>query len=79
MGNTIYIQGRRVCVKPLHSQLEAIQKLEPPKTVKGCRSLAGMVNFLCIFCQDLQKHLKPIYDLTKRKTIYLATRAANCF
>ena len=55
MGNTICIQGKRVCVKPLHSRLEAIQKLEPPVTVKGCRSFAGMVNFLSIFCQDLQK------------------------
>ena len=66
MGNTIFIQGKRVCVKPLHSRLEAIQKLKPPTTVKGCRSFAGMGNFLSIFCQDLQKLLKPIYDL-KRK------------
>ena len=66
MGNTIFIQGKRVCVKPLHSRLEAIQKLEPPKTVKGCRSFAGMVNFLSIFCQDLQKLLKPIYNLTRK-------------
>ena len=47
----------------MHSRLEAIQKLKPPTTVKGCRSLAGMVNFLRIFCQDLQKLLKPSYDL----------------
>ena len=66
MGNTIFIQGERVCLKPLHSRLEAIQKLEPPVTVKGCRSFAGMVNFLSIFCQDLQKLLKPIYDLTRK-------------
>ena len=26
----------------------------------------GMVNFLSIFCQDLQKVLKPIYDLTRK-------------
>ena len=26
----------------------------------------GMVNFLSIFCQDLQKRLKPIYDLTRK-------------
>ena len=25
-----------------------------------------MVNFLSIFCQDLQKHLKPIYNLTRK-------------
>ena len=43
-----------------------IQKLEPPVTFKGCRSFAGMVNFLSIFCQDLQKLLKPIYDLTRK-------------
>ena len=66
MGNTIFIQGKRVCVKPLRSRLEVIQKLEPPKTVKGCRNFAGMVNFLSIFCQDLQKLLKPIYDLTRK-------------
>ena len=66
MGNTIFIQGKRVCVKPICSRLEALQKLEPPVTVKGCRSFAGMVNFLSIFCQDLQNLLKPIYDLTKK-------------
>ena len=66
MGNTIFIQEKRVCVKPLCSRLEAIQKLKPPTTVKGCRSFAGMVNFPSIFCQDLQKLLKPIYDLMRK-------------
>ena len=49
MDNTIFIQDRRVCVKPLRSRLEPIQKLQPPTTVKGCRSFAGMVNFLSMF------------------------------
>ena len=66
MGNIIFIQEKTVCVKPICSRLEAIQKLRPPTTVKGCRSFAGMVNFLSIFCQDLQKLLKPIYDLTRK-------------
>ena len=35
-------------------------------TVKGCRSFAGMVNFSSIFCPELQKLLKPIYDLTRK-------------
>ena len=26
----------------------------------------GMVNFLSIFCPELQKLLKPIYDLTRK-------------
>ena len=66
MGNTIFIQEKRVCVRPLHSRLEAIQKLRPPITIKGCGNFVGMVNFLSIFCQDLQKILKPIYDLTRK-------------
>ena len=55
MGNTIFIKERRVCVKPLRSRLEAIQKLKPPTTQKGCRSFAGVVNFVSIFCLELQK------------------------
>ena len=66
MGNEIFIQDKRVCVQPLKSRLEAIQKLQPPSMVKGCRSFAGMVNFLSMFCPDLQKLLKPIYDLTRK-------------
>ena len=66
MGKTKSIKERRVCIKPLWSRLEAIQKLQPPTTVKGCRSLAGMVNFLSMFCPELQKLLKPIYDLTRK-------------
>ena len=66
MGNIIFIQEKKVCVKPIGGRLEAIQKLRLPTTVKGCRSFTGMVNFLSIFCQDLQKLLKPIYDLTRK-------------
>ena len=35
-------------------------------TLKGCRSFAGMVNYLSMFCPDLQRLLKPIYDLTRK-------------
>ena len=66
MGNTIFIKERRVCVKPLRSRLEAIQNLKPPTTQKGCRSFAVVVNFVSIFCPELQKLLKPIYELTKK-------------
>ena len=66
MGNTIFIKKRRVCVKPLHSRLEAIQKVKAPTTVKQCKSFVGMVNFVSIFCPELQRLLKPIYDLTRK-------------
>ena len=68
MGNTNFIQEKKVRDKLLCSRLDAIQKLRLPTIVKGCRSFAGMVNFLSIFCQDLQKLLKPINDLTRKVT-----------
>ena len=36
MGNVIFIKDRKVCVMPLRSILEAIQKLRPPTMPKGC-------------------------------------------
>ena len=45
MGNVIFIKDKKVCVKPLRSRIEAIQKLNPPTKPKGCRSFRGMVNF----------------------------------
>ena len=66
MGNKIFIQNKKVCVQPLRSRLEAIQKSQPPSMVKGCRIIEGMVNFLSMLCPELQKLLKPIYDLTRK-------------
>ena len=66
MGNTMIIKDRHICVKPLRSRIEAIQQLKPPTNAKGCRSFAGMVYFVSIFCPELQKQLKPIYELTKK-------------
>ena len=59
MGKTIFIKDRRVCVKPLWIRLEAIQKLKPPTTVKGCKSYVAMVTFLT-------ELFKPVYDLTEK-------------
>ena len=66
IGNEIFIENKKVYMKPLRNRLEAIPKLQPPKTPKGCRSFAGVVNFLSMFCLELQKLLKPIYDLTRK-------------
>ena len=53
-------------VKPLGSRIEVIQKLKGPTMIKGCRSFVGMVNFVNIFCLEVQKLLIPIYDLTRK-------------
>ena len=66
MGNTMFIKDRCACIKPLRSRIEAIQQLKPHTNAKGCRRFAGMVNFVSIFCPQLQKLLKPIYELTKK-------------
>ena len=49
----------------------AIQKLKPPTMIKDCQSFLGMVNFVSIFCPELQKLLKPIYDLTRKGRQFL--------
>ena len=66
MGNNIFIRNKRVCVKPLRSRIEAIQKLKPPMMIKECRHFVGMVNFVSIFSPEPQGLLKPIYDLTRK-------------
>ena len=66
MGNTIFIQEKRVCVRPLHSRLEIIQKLRLPTTVKGCRSFAGKVKFPQHILSRITKLWKPIHDLTRK-------------
>ena len=55
-----------MCVKPLQNRLEAIQKLKPPTTVNGCITFTGMVNFSSLFCPELQKLSKLIYNLTRK-------------
>ena len=71
MVNTIFINDNHVHVKPLRSRLEAIQRLKSPVTPKGCKSFAGMVKFVCMFCAELQTLLKPFYDLTKKGRPFL--------
>ena len=34
MGNEIFIENKKVCVQPLRSRLEVIQKLQPPKHLR---------------------------------------------
>ena len=66
MGNTIFIRNKTVCVKPLRSRIEVIQKIKPPTMIIECRSFVGMVNFVSIFCSELQGLMKPIFDLTQK-------------
>ena len=39
MGNVFHINGSTISITPLQSRIEAIQKLQPPTNVKGCKKL----------------------------------------
>ena len=57
MGNVTFIKDKKVCVIPLRSRVETIQKSNTPTTSKVFWSFARMVNFLSMFCLELQKLL----------------------
>ena len=70
MGNNISIKGEKVCIKPIRMRKEAIQGLKPSTTPKGCKFFVEVVNFLSTFCPELQKLLKPIYDLIRKGEVF---------
>ena len=49
MGHTMIIEDGLPKLKPLKTRIGAILKLEPPKTIKDCRSFCGMVKYLSIY------------------------------
>ena len=68
MGNTFRIEGAGVVIEALKTRTEAIQKFEAPNTAKKCKRFCGMVNYLSMFCPNLQQILSPIYKLTCKGT-----------
>ena len=53
-------------ITAVRSRTEAINKIPTPRTPKQCKSFCGVVNYLSLFCADLQKLLKPIVELTRK-------------
>ena len=66
MGNEFSINKRTMTVTPLRTRMEAIAKIPTPRTLKQCKSFCGVVNYLSLFCKDLQKLLKLIVELTRK-------------
>ena len=66
MGQTLLIKDNIPCITPLRSRVDAIQRLEPPKTPKECKKFCGLINYLSMYLKDLQKRLIPIYNLTRK-------------
>ena len=66
VGNEFVINKRTMTITLLRSRTEAITKIPIPKTAKQCKSFCGVVNYLSLFCPDLQTLLKPIVELTRK-------------
>ena len=53
MGNVFHINGSTISITPLQSRIEAIQKLQPPTNVKGCKKF--------LWSSQLPQHLHRSY------------------
>ena len=63
MGNEFSINKRTMTITPLRSRTEATNKIPTPKQ---CKCFCGVVNYLSLFCPDLQRLLKPRVKLTRK-------------
>ena len=66
MGHQVTIMEGIPYITPVKSRVEAILKLDSPKSPKNCKQFCGMVNYLSMFLRDLQIKLIPIYHLIKK-------------
>ena len=64
MGNKIFIETQESICEATEEQIRSNSEASTTKNTQG--SFAGVVNFLSLFCLELQKLLKPIYDLTRK-------------
>ena len=49
--------------------------MQAPRDVGELRSLLGTVNYLCRFVPNIQENLRPLYDLLRKDTAWLWTKA----
>ena len=66
MGHQVSIIDGIPHITPVKSRVDAIVKLDPPKSPRNCKQFCGMVNYLSLCLKDLQTKLIPIYHLTKK-------------
>ena len=71
MGNDFVIRGKSITITSLKSHTEAIQKIPTPHTPNDCKSFCGLVYYLSLFYNSLQKVLKPITDLTRKAVCFI--------
>ena len=70
MGNTIFINGKKVHVKPI--RIQAIQRLNFLLCLRDAEVLPELL-ISKFFPPELQTLLKPIYDLTRKGVFHWGT------
>ena len=71
MGNTIFIQEKKSLYQTIKNQTGSHTTI---KTTEDCKSFAGVVNYLSMFCPNLQNFLKCINDLTRNERPFIWTK-----
>ena len=80
LGTLFTVKPQGLIITPLLTRVDAIKNIPVPTTPKGCKSFCGVVNYLAIFCPELQKLLRPIYELTKKTVKFVWTQQhQKCF
>ena len=74
MGNIFKVTKGKFVINPLRTWVDAILNTPSPETAKECKSFCGVVNYLSLFCPNLQKLLVPIYDLTRKGRPFVWTK-----
>ena len=74
LGTLFTVKPQGLIITPLLTRVDAIKNIPVPTTPKGCKSFCGVVNYLAIFCPELQKLLRPIYELTKKMVKFVWTK-----
>ena len=64
MGNTIFIKDKRVYIEHLKNMNGSHIKSKAIKDSKRLQVICMSRKLKSMFCVNLQKHLKPIYNLT---------------
>ena len=66
-----YLSKIRRYVYNLEEQVRGYTKVKTPKYLERLQKLCRDGKFLSTFCPDLQKLLKPIYDLTRKRRPFI--------
>ena len=73
MCQTLLIKENAICITPLRSRIDAMQRLEPPKTPGECKMFCGLINYLSMYLKNLWRNLIHIHNLTRKRVPFERT------